>query len=182
MICETHLLSFGFHPRLRCLFGCLFRWLCHFVHLSFILSYVAGLSIFWCGLAFIAVYIPVPCLLTRESCVALPRFAFITVHILDTCFCPGLPSASHSWGSCRSFGFISFSGGCHFCRLCSTLTHQPFLAISGGSRFIVAFRFRPVHIYYAVAFALGCLDSLVSVAPSGICQIHTPSREKTVSS
>jgi hypothetical protein len=47
---------------------------------SFLLSYVAGLGIFVCGVAFIVVYIPVlPCLLTRESGVALPRLAFITV-------------------------------------------------------------------------------------------------------
>jgi hypothetical protein len=153
--------------------------------LSFLLSYVAGLSIFVCGLAFIVVYIPALfCLLTRESGVALPRLAFITVQILDTCtagsFAPVFLRA-HGLGVHVVPLGLSLSGCCHYCRLCSTMTHQSFLAISGGSRFIVAFIFRPVHIY-AVASALGSLDSLVSVAPNGICQIHAPSREKTVSS
>lgn len=149
--------------------------------LSFFLPCIAGLSIFVFGLAFIVVYIPViPCWLTRESGAVLPRLAFIAVHTLDTCFCPSLPSGACSSASCRSFGIISLSGRCHHCRLCLTLAHHPFLAISGRFYFTVAFMFRPVHMY-AVAFPLSSLDSLVSVAPSGVCQIHAPSREKTVS-
>jgi hypothetical protein len=154
MICETHLVSFGL------LFMALMPgWMLFFLVLSLcapyrsFLLYVAGLGIFVFGLAFIVVYIPViPCLMTRKSCVALSRLAFITVHVLGFSLRPVPPSVS-----CRSFVYFSLSGCCHYCRLCSTLVHQPFLAISGKSCFIVAFAFRPVHIY-AATFPL---DNLV---------------------